>query len=130
MKKLLFAAALALAAVTTVQADFAWNWWVGSPAENSSKDIKGCQLGIACDAASIQGAQVSICWNKTDELKAGAQVAWGYCEATKIKNGVQTAFVNRADSASLQLGLLCWNKTGFLPFFVFFNFDPNCFGGN
>jgi hypothetical protein len=38
--------------------------------------------------------------------------------------------VNRAESASLQLGLLCWNKTGFLPFFVFFNFDPNCFGGN
>ena len=84
MKKLLFAAALALAAVTTAKADFAWNWWVGSPAENSSKDIQGCQLGLACDAASIQGAQVSI----------------------------------------------CWNKTGFLPFFVFFNFDPNCFGGN
>ena len=130
MKKLLFAAALALAAVTTAKADFAWNWWIGSPAENSSKNIQGCQLGIACDAASIEGAQVSVCWNKTGEVKAGAQVAIGYNEATKVKNGPQVAFVNRAESAALQFGLLCWNKTGFLPFFVFFNFDPNCFGGN
>ena len=44
------------------------------------------------------------------------------------RSGCQLAFVNRAEKSALQLGLLCFNKSGFLPFFVFFNFDPKMFG--
>ncbi len=36
--------------------------------------------------------------------------------------------VNSADKAALQLGLICVNKGGFLPVFVFFNFDKTQFG--
>jgi hypothetical protein len=41
---------------------------------------------------------------------------------------VQFAFVNKAKSSALQLGLVCINDTGFLPAFVFFNFDKKMFG--
>ena len=56
------------------------------------------------------------------------QYALGYSQTLELRNGVQMGFVNKAKSASLQFGLICINDTGFLPFFVFFNFDPHMFG--
>ena len=62
-------------------------------------------------------------------VAAGAQVSIGYSRAKTLRNGVQTALFNRAKSSSLQIGLICVNETGFLPVFIFFNFDGNQFGG-
>lgn len=104
-----------------------WSWWVGD--KNADKDLKGCQLGIASECKSMSGAQVSLLWQRTEKLKNGAQVAIGYNNAKKVQNGPQCAVVNIADKAALQFGLLCFNKGGFLPFFVFFNFDKTMFGG-
>ncbi len=104
-----------------------WSWWVGD--DKTDKDLTGCQLGIASECKTMKGAQVSILWNRMQELHNGAQVAFGYNNAKKVQNGPQVAFVNIAEKSALQLGLLCFNKEGFLPFFVFFNFDTKMFGG-
>ena len=127
MKKLVFAAAFAMAAAVSANAECIWSWWVGAPEENSSKEVEGCVLGFASEVESVNGAQVSLCWNEAEKIN-GAQVAFGYNHAKIVRNGPQVGFVNRAESAALQFGLLCWNDGGFLPFFVFFNFDKTGFG--
>lgn len=106
------------------------SWWSGAPAANLQKDLRGTALGLGSGFKSVRGAQVSLCMNEVQELKAGAQVALGYNHAGVARNGCQVALVNNADSAALQFGLLCFNKGGFLPFFVFFNFDKTAFGSD
>ena len=105
-----------------------WSWWVGD--DKADSELTGCQLGIASECKTMRGAQVSILWNRIQNLFNGAQVSIGYNNAKTIQNGPQVACVNIADKAALQLGLLCFNKEGFLPFFVFFNFDTKMFGGD
>lgn len=126
MKKLMFSLGVVMMAVAA-NAGCWWSWWVGD--EKSDKDLTGCQLGIASECKEMQGAQVSLLWNRMKELHNGAQVAWGYNNAEKIQNGAQVAAVNIADHAALQFGLVCINKGGFLPWFIFFNFDKSMFGG-
>lgn len=104
------------------------SWWDGAPSANRNRDLKGTVLGLGSGFKSVRGAQVSLCMNKVGELKAGAQVAVGYNRADVARNGCQVALVNSADSAALQFGLLCFNKGGFLPFFLLFNFDGDAFG--
>ncbi len=128
MKKLMMAVCVALMGVTAAQAEFIWSWWVKKPAAVATKDVEGCVLGFASQTASIKGAQVSLCWNKTETVKGGCQYAIGYNEAKTVKNGPQIAFINKADGAALQFGLLNFNKDGFLPFFPFFNFSTKHFG--
>ena len=41
---------------------------------------------------------------------------------------MQAAFITKARKAALQFGLVCINEGGFLPVFVFFNFDKTMFG--
>ena len=105
-----------------------WSWWSGAPQSNLEKDLRGCSLGIGSGFRSVRGAQISLCMNTVEHFKCGAQVAIGYNSATRLNNGCQVACVNVADSAALQFGLLCFNKNGFLPFFVLFNFDKRAFG--
>ena len=126
MKKMMIAAA-ALALSLAAQAEFKWSWWPGAP-DMSGASVKGCVLGVASEVGAVKGAQVDLLWHKAKNVENGAQVAFGYSRCDTLRNGCQAAFVNCAESASLQLGLICSNKTGFLPFFVFFNFDPHQFG--
>lgn len=125
MKKLMI---LVGAVVLSVAANAGcwWSWWVGD--DKSDKELKGCQLGIACECKEMKGAQVSLLWDRVQYVQ-GAQVAWGYNNAKKVQNGAQVAVVNIADHAALQFGLVCINDGGFLPWFVFFNFDKSMFGG-
>ena len=126
MKKLALALAIATASVAA-HAGCWGSWWVGD--DKADKDLAGCQLGIATECKEMKGAQVALLWNRVEAVRNGAQVSFGYSNARKVQNGCQCSFVNIADSASLQVGLLCFNKTGFLPFFPFFNFDKHMFGG-
>jgi len=130
MKKIMVAMAVALMCVASARAEFVWSWWTSAPAENAAKDVDGCAMGIASETASIKGAQVSLLFNVTEKVHCGAQVSIGYNKAKIVNNGPQVAFVNVADGAALQFGLLCFNKEGFLPFFPFFNFSKKHFGGN
>ena len=125
MKKLLFIACAAMLA-TAARADFNWCWWVGG--DDASRNLNGCQLGIADECSEMTGAQVSLLWGRVKYI-LGCQFAFGYCNAGKVQNGPQLAVVNIADKAALQFGLLNFNKGGFLPFFPFFNFDKTMFGG-
>ena len=141
MKKMLVALCAVAMAVSAVNAgDCSWSWWVGD--DKASTKVDGCALGLGTERTEVEGAQVSVCMNIAKEVDGGAQVAFGYNRADKFEEGAQVSFFNRAkefrkgaqvglvniaDSSSLQIGLLCFNKTGFLPFFVFFNFDKKMF---
>ena len=142
MKKILVAlCAVAMAASVAKAGDCTWSWWIGDDKASSNVD-EGCALGLGTERGEVEGAQVALCMNLANEVEGGAQVTFGYNRANKFENGaqvsvfnrakelrkgVQVGFVNIADSSSLQVGLLCFNKTGFLPFFVFFNFDKKMF---
>ena len=126
MKKLIIALCAVAMSVSVARADCTWSWWTGD--DKASDNVSGCALGLATERNSVVGAQVALIYNKAKKCKNGAQVSIGYNRTDTMRNGVQGAVVNAADSAALQLGLLCFNKTGFLPFFVFFNFDPAQFG--
>ena len=125
MKRLMTVCAVVVAAAAA-HAGCWWSWWVGD--DKTDQELKGCQLGIACECKEMKGAQVSLLWDRAQYVQ-GAQVAWGYNNAKKVQNGAQVAVVNIADAAALQFGLLCFNKEGFLPFFPFFNFSSKMFGG-
>ena len=123
MKKLLVIFSI-IAFASAAKSECTWDWWF----KNADKDIKGCALGIACENKAVTGAQVSICANKANEVKSGAQVAIGYSQVDMLRNGVQASFIAKARKAALQFGLVCFNEGGFLPVFVFFNFDKTMFG--
>ena len=129
MKKLMIAVCAAFLGSSAANADFLWNWWTTSNAGKPQKSsLKGCSLGIASELNEVRGAQIDLLFNKSKSVKSGAQGAIGYSQTEKLRNGVQVAFVNKAKSSALQLGLVCMNETGFLPVFVFFNFDAKMFG--
>ena len=137
MKKLMMMAiglcACVVAAQESVSTDpvddqCVWSWWSGAPEANLQRDFRGCALGLGSGFRSVRGAQISLCMNTVEHLKGGAQVSLAYNRATKLNNGCQIACVNVSDAAALQFGLLCFNKGGFLPFFVLFNFDTKAFG--
>lgn len=122
MKKLL-AIISVIAFSACASASCTWDWWFN----NGNSDINGCALGLASSNGSVKGAQVSVCANKAKSVK-GAQVAIGYSQADTVSNGVQTGIITKARKASLQFGIVCFNDEGFLPVFVFFNFDKTMFG--
>ena len=124
MKKMMIALCVALMGFSA-SAGWWWTWFE----ERGDKDIRGCELGLFTKSRKVSGAQVSIYSNKAEDVASGAQVSIGYSRAKSLRNGVQTALFNRAKSSSLQIGLICVNETGFLPVFIFFNFDGNQFGG-
>ena len=90
--------------------------------------VKSRISSVGAANAEITGAQVAICAAKADKVKCGAQVAIGYSQVDTLRNGVQSAFIAKARKAALQFGLICFNEGGFLPVFVFFNFDKSMFG--
>ncbi len=124
MKKLMLAVACALGMAFASQAEVTWDWWFG----NAGTDIKGCALGIGSENNDVVGAQMSVAASIAENVKNGAQGALGYSRVKTLRNGAQFGFVSQAESASLQFGLICFNKTGFLPVFPFFNFDVKMFG--
>lgn len=131
MKKLMIALCAIAMGTMAAKADFLWNWWTTSNEGAPQKtDMRGCSLGIASELGDVSGAQIDVLFNKAKNFRAGAQGAIGYSQVNTLRNGVQFSFVNKAKGASLQLGLVCINDEGFLPFFVFFNFSPKYFGGD
>ena len=126
MKKLMVACCAVMLGAVSAQAECFWSTWFNGPAQDAN--VKGCVLGLASEVKDISGAQVDVCISKATAVNAGAQVSFGYNRVVTLKNGCQVGFWNNAKSAALQFGLICHNETGFLPWFVFFNFDSKQFG--
>lgn len=124
MKKLMLAVTCVLGMAFASQAEVTWDWWFN----NAGKDIKGCALGIGSENKDVMGAQISLAASFAEDVKNGAQSALGYSRVKTLRNGVQFGFVSQAESAMLQFGLICFNKTGFLPVFPFLNFNVKMFG--
>ena len=87
--------------------------------------VRGVQLGLALAsfAGELTGLQFSTLANQTKTKGRGVQLA-GILNSGGSMKGLQVAgVVNVAkDLKGLQLGLLNFNKNGFLPFFPLFNF--------
>jgi hypothetical protein len=90
---------------------------------NEASQSTAAQLGFANTARhDSSGYQVGVINNSADNTK-GVQV--GVINAAYGFKGVQVGVINtsfRENSNSLQLGLICYMKDGFLPIFPFFNF--------
>lgn len=126
MKKMTVAFCAVIMGVLAAKADCFWSTWFDSDVkENASR---GCVLGLASEVKTMSGAQVDVIMSKADKFNAGCQYAIGYSRVNELRNGCQLGFVNSADHAALQFGLVCINKGGFLPWFIFFNFDKTMFG--
>lgn len=126
MKKLACTLVALCLGALTAQAECHWSWWTDG--KTADKDVKGCILGLGSTVKNMRGVQLDVCISQAETLKDGCQGAIGYSKVDKLRNGVQFAFWNDADRAALQFGLICRNKGGFLPVFVFFNFDKTMFG--
>ena len=133
MKKLMIvaiAAALCGAAFgeQSVSSELKFTLWNG---DTPDPEYRGCEIGFTDYSDKVTGAQLNVFTSRCNEFQNGLQYTlFGYNRATICKRGVQIGWFNRAESSSLQLGLICFNKTGFLPWFVFFNFDPAMFKAN
>lgn len=126
MKKLLITAVFAALAAVSARADFFWSTW--DREDIRDKDVTGCVLGLSSKVKAMTGAQISLLFNDAEEVRAGAQGTLFMNATDTLRNGVQLGLVNQAKSAALQLGLVCFNDTGFLPIFVLINFDVKKFG--
>jgi hypothetical protein len=129
MKKAMMAVCAVVMGASVANADFIWNWWTDSNAgQPQKKSLRGCSLGIASELTEVKGAQIDLLFNSSKRVKSGVQGAIGFTKTETLRNGAQFAFLNKAKSAALQFGLVNFNETGFLPVFIFFNFDTKMFG--
>ena len=147
MKKLFFAAA-AVALSFAASADVVWNWWLNNPSART--DIS---LGIASKCADVSTLELSLLYNASP-VDNGVQIAFpGINDSDKAqvlqgsmwfnrgddscvqlgcvnvakKNTFNLGFINVAEESKFQLGFLNFNSKGFLPVFIFVNFDPSIF---
>lgn len=127
MKKLMIAAFAVIASVATVKAETYWSTWYDAKVQNQDLG-KACVFGLASEVGAMSGAQIDLCISKATDFASGCQFAFGYSRVVTLRNGCQVAFWNNAKSAALQVGLICHNETGFLPWFPFFNLDTKQFG--
>ena len=128
MKKLMIMLVVAAAAVVAQAGEWKFTLW-----NNRTPDpaYRGCEIGFTDYSDKVTGAQLNVFTSRCNEFQNGLQYTlFGYNRATKCRRGVQLGWFNRAESSSLQLGLVCINRTGFLPWFVFFNFDTAMFTAN
>jgi len=147
MKKLLILTAVAALAVSA-NADVAWSWWL-----NKADKKTDISLGIVNECASVSTLEISLLYGSSpvdngfqwsifginDSKKAEVlQLSWWFnrgdescaqvaCVNTAKKNVFNLGFINFAESSKIQIGLLNFDKNGFLPFFPFFNLDKSLF---
>ena len=115
-----------------------------------AEKVRGLQVGILSAATmEMSGAQVGLCnfTGREDLVKTGkangAQVGWVNASQSDFAGaqvgvanlssngmyGAQVGFINHVDDSNavrqgncFQFGVLNFNKSGFLPFFILFNF--------
>ena len=146
MRKLLVAVSF-VCAVAFARADVTWSWWMNR--ENATTDFS---FGIASKCAAVDTFEFSVLYSASP-VRDGVQWTFFGLNDSDADCALQLAFFNRgndpcvqlgliniandpvldlgfvnvADDAKFQIGLLNFNKSGFLPVFVFVNFNPSIF---
>lgn len=129
------------------KADVAWSWWLEN---NSSADLS---FGLASELSSVKTFELTLLYGGSKVDKGVQWSLWGINNSDSscclqlapwFNHGddpcVQLGMINVAsepvftmglaniaDGAKFQLGFLNFNEKGFLPVFVFVNFDPSIF---
>lgn len=146
MKKLLITGLVALTA-TFANADLEWSWWLDKP--NATTDVS---LGLASQCKTVNTLEASVFYSASpvqdalqftlfglnnSDASCPLQMAFfnrgkdpcvqlGFANANKSST-FGMGFLNFSDDAKFQLGFLNFNKKGFLPVFIFVNFNPEIF---
>jgi len=147
MKKILVLSSVVALAVS-VQADVTWSWWLNKA--DAKTDIS---VGIVNECASVSTLEISLLYGSSpvesgaqwsifginDSKKANVlQFSWWFnrgdescaqvaCVNTAKNNVFDLGFLNFAETSKIQIGLLNFDKNGFLPLFPFFNLDKSLF---
>ena len=143
MKKLVFAVAL-VASAFAAEASIGWSWWCD---KSSAVDLS---FGIGSERSKVSAFEWDLFYSASpvgglqwtwigvnNSSDATAQLAFvnlaekstvsvGFVNAAK-KSVFDWGFLNFSDDSKFQLGFLNFNKKGFLPVFIFVNFDPSIF---
>lgn len=146
MKKLMVVAALVVGAFAA-QADVKWSWWLENADESTDvslglasrcKSAKTFELSFLYSSSPVtDGVQWTIFGLNDSEATCPLQLAFvnrgkdpcvqlGFVNLNE-SSVFDMGFVNCAKESKFQLGFLNFNEKGFLPVFVFFNFDPSIF---
>jgi len=147
MKKLMILGAV-LATALVSQANMQWSWWL------EGKDAKAdISLGLVNRIAQVDTLEISAIYSGSpvkDGLQwsvfgineadsdCGLQFSFWFnrgkdpcaqvaCVNVNKKSSFDLGFVNFSDATSVQIGLLNFNKNGFLPIFPFINIDKSVF---
>ena len=148
MKKLMFAAALAASAMIA-QADVTWSWWLDKQSEKTD-----FSFGLASRCASVETFELSLLYggspvqngvqfaflgiNDSDKAQVLQLAPWfnrgddscvqlAFIANVAKKNVFNLGLINISDTSKVQIGLLNFNKNGFLPVFPFINLDMSLF---
>lgn len=95
------------------------NWLVGWEQRPRETMVNGAQIGIIAMTNEVNGVQLSMIANVANDVD-GLQIGLSN-KTRRVGYGSQVGLVNVADRG-LQIGLLNFNKNGFLPFFPLINF--------
>jgi hypothetical protein len=150
MKKIIIMLAVAACTFAANADDVSWSWWCDSDNKNRSVDLS---FGLGSKCASVECLELSLIYSASPEVE-GMQWAFMGINNSKMTGILQLApwfnnggtpcvqlgflniakksvftmgFISIADSSKVQLGLLNFNKNGFLPVFPFINLDKSLF---
>jgi hypothetical protein len=90
---------------------------------NRCMDLEGVQVGtVNTTEGRVRGWQISFLSNEASSL-IGGQISGIWNRSKRVVGFQITSLVNETDDLrGLQIGVLNFNRNGFLPFFPFFNF--------
>jgi len=146
MKKLMVAMTIVCSAFLA-QAEVEWSWWLENPMAKPDlslgvvtrcQEVKSFEAALFYAGSPVQnGVQFTFFGFNDSESTCPLQLAFvnrakNPCVQLGFLNMAKAAtfdmgFANIADDAKFQLGFLNFNKKGFLPVFIFVNFDPGIF---
>ncbi len=94
---------------------------VGAPICSGDGSVYGIETAVICGATrEVNGLSACILWSDV-ELMNGIQ--FSIVNVAKKCAGMQLSVLNFAEESTFQLGILNYNKNGFLPWFPVINFS-------
>lgn len=94
---------------------------VGAPICSGDASVYGIETAVICGATrEVNGLSACILWSDVEVMNG---IQFSIVNIAKKCTGLQLSVVNYAEDSSFQLGILNYNKNGFLPWFPVINFS-------